>query len=136
MQSDELHYQIGLTLIEGVGDVLSKNLIAYCGSAEQIFKSKKAQLEKIPGIGNIIANSITNHKTVLDRAEKEIAFIEKHKINALFFTDKNYPQRLKNCYDSPILLYYKGNSDLNTEKIVSVVGTRTPSEYGKETTGN
>ena len=82
----------------------------------------------------VIANSIVSNKSVLSRAEKEIDFITKHKITPLFFTEPNYPQRLKHCYDSPVMLYYKGNADLNKEKIVLVVGTRTPTNYGKETT--
>ncbi len=136
MQSTKLIYQIGLTLLDGIGDVLAKNLIAYCGSAEQIFKTNKAQLEKIPGIGFVLAKSISQSKDVLNRAEKELTYIEKNKIQALFFTDKDYPSRLKNCYDSPVLLYYKGNADLNNQKIISVVGTRTPSPYGKLMTEN
>lgn len=134
MSSVDLTYQIGLTLLNGVGDILAKNLVAYCGSAEQVFKTSKAQLEKIPGIGTYTSNAILLSKTVLDRAEQEVEFIAKNKIEALFFTDKNYPQRLKNCSDSPILLYYKGNANLNTDKVVAVVGTRTPSMYGKLTT--
>ena len=58
MTSVELQYQIALTLIDGVGDVLAKNLVAYCGSAQQVFISKKSPLEKIPGIGTIVANKI------------------------------------------------------------------------------
>lgn len=132
MSSVDLTYQIGLTLLDGVGDVLAKNLVAYCGSAEQVFKTNKAQLEKIPGIGSYTSNAISQSKFVLERAEKEVKFIEDNHIQALFFTDKNFPQRLKNCSDSPVILYYKGNADLNTEKIVAVVGTRTPSPYGRE----
>ena len=131
MQNTELTYQIGLTLLDGIGDVLAKNLLAYCGSAEQIFKTNKAQLEKIPGIGFVLSKSISQSKDVLNRAEKEVLFIQKNNIQPLFFSDKNYPQRLKNCYDSPVMLYYKGNADLNAQKVVSVVGTRTPSPYGK-----
>lgn len=130
----DLTYQIGLTLLNGVGDVLAKNLVAYCGSAEQVFKTKKAQLEKIPGIGSYTSEAIIKSKSVLDRAEQEIKFIEEKKITALFFTDKNYPQRLKNCNDSPVMLYYKGNANLNVDKIVAIVGTRTPSVYGKQMT--
>ena len=52
MISENLTYNIGLTLLNGVGDVLAKNLVAYCGSAEAVFKTTKAQLEKIPGIGS------------------------------------------------------------------------------------
>ncbi len=131
MNSVDLTYQIGLTLLDGVGDVLAKNLVAYCGSAEQVFKTKKVQLEKIPGIGTYTSSAILNSKSVLLRAEKELKFIEEKTITPLFFTDKNFPQRLKNCNDSPVMLYYKGNADLNVEKVIAVVGTRTPSAYGK-----
>jgi len=134
MISENLKYNIGLTLLNGVGDVLAKNLVAYCGSAEAVFKTTKAQLEKIPGIGSYTSNAILQSKAVLNKVDQEIKFIEQNKIEALFFTDKKYPQRLKNCSDSPIMLYYKGNADLNVEKIVAVVGTRAPSMYGKQTT--
>ena len=134
MTSVDLTYQIGLTLLDGVGDVLAKNLVAYCGSAEKVFKTGKTQLEKIPGIGAYTSQAISQSKSVLERAEQEVKFIKDNDIQALFFTDKNFPQRLKNCNDSPVMLYYKGNADLNTEKIVAVVGTRMPSPYGKQTT--
>ena len=127
-------YEIGLTLIDGIGDVGAKNLIAYCGSAEEIFRQKKSHLQKIPGIGTVLANSVYSSKGVLKRAEKEIRFIEKYKIKSLFFTDSGYPSRLKNCADGPVLLFYKGVADLNAEKIVAVVGTRRPSTYGREAT--
>jgi len=132
--NNELLYQIGLTRIEGIGDIHAKNLLAYCGSASEVFKHKKTQLLKIPGIGNYLAASIAAGKKVLAFAEKELKFIEQYKIKALFFSDENYPYRLKHCSDGPILLYYKGNADLNSEKIVAVVGTRKPSDYGKEKT--
>jgi DNA processing protein len=134
MNFNELPYQIGLTLIEGIGDVNAKSLLAYCGSAAEVFKQKEAQLLKIPGIGSIWAKSIVNSKDVLKRAEEEIKFIEKYNIEPIFFTDENYPTRLKYCSDSPVLMYYKGTADLNREKIIAVVGTRKPSEYGKEKT--
>jgi DNA processing protein len=126
-----LNYQIGITLIPGIGDVNGKKLISYCGSAEAVFKEKKKALLKIPGIGESTVSSILSHN-VLERAEEEIAFIEKYKITPVFYTDKTYPMRLKHCIDSPIMLYYKGSADLNTGKIISVVGTRRASEYGKE----
>jgi DNA processing protein len=130
----ELHYQVGLTMIDGIGDVNAKNLLAYCGSASEIFRQKKATLLKIPGIGHRLAKSIVAGKSVLDRAEEEIKFIRKYKIRPLFFTDEAYPARLKYCSDGPVLLYYKGSSDLNSERIIAVVGTRRPSDYGREKT--
>lgn len=134
MHSSELIYQIALTFLDGIGDVLAKNLVAYCGSAEQVFKSRSGYVEKIPGIGPVLAKSIGNHRELLHRAEREVQFILDQQIRPLFFTDKQYPHRLKHCHDSPVMLYYKGSADLNTARIVSVVGTRTPSEYGRELT--
>jgi DNA processing protein len=131
---EELKYQIGLTLIDGIGDVNAKNLLAYCGSAKAVFHEKKTKLQKIPGIGQMLASSVFQSKHVLKRAEKELAFLEKYNIQTLFFTDANYPQRLKSCSDGPVLLYYKGNANLNAEKILAVVGTRRPSDYGKQLT--
>jgi DNA processing protein len=126
-----LKYQIGITLIPGVGDINGKKLISYCGSAEAVFREKRKALLKIPGIGESTVSSIVSNK-VLDRAEEEMIFIEKYKIKPLFYMDKAYPNRLKHCIDSPIMLYYKGAADLNKEKIISVVGTRRASDYGKE----
>ncbi|MDX2172591.1 MAG: DNA-processing protein DprA [Bacteroidota bacterium] len=134
MYSDERIYQIALTLIDGVGDVNAKNLLAYCGSASEVFKQKKSTLLKVPGIGEYTAKSVVASKDVFLRAEKEIKFIEKHKISLLFFTNSDYPNRLKYCSDGPILLYYKGNANLNASKIISVVGSRKPSDYGKHIT--
>jgi DNA processing protein len=133
MHQTDLKYKIALTLIPGVGDVLAKNLVSYCGSAEAIFKEKKALLLKIPEIGPVTAESIIKHK-VFDRAEEEIDFIDKYTIQPLFYLDKNYPNRLKQCADAPVMLYYKGNADLNSTKIISIVGTRNATDYGKEFT--
>jgi len=100
---------------------------------EGVFKAKKGQLEKIPGIGVERAAAIINH-SVFERAEKEIQFIKKHDISVLFYPDKEYPLRLKNCEDAPALLFYKGNGDLNASRIIAVVGTRNSTAYGKEIT--
>jgi DNA processing protein len=82
------------------------------------------------GIGSIRADCIKKFNN-FQRCEDEMKFIEKYKITPLFLTDKNYPQRLLHCYDSPTLLYYRGNANLNHSKIISIVGTRNYSEYGK-----
>jgi DNA processing protein len=129
MHKDLLH-QIALTLLPNIGDVRAKALLETFGDAESIFKASKKNLENIEGIGSIAANSIKQFSD-FKICEDEIKFIEKSKITPLFITDENYPQRLLNCYDSPTLLYYKGNANLNTIKIISIVGTRTNSDYGK-----
>ena len=131
--STPLLYQIALTLIPGIGDVSAKSLVAYCGSPEAVFKEKKESLLKIPGIGTLTANSIINHNT-FNKAEKEISFIEKNNISPIFFTESKYPERLKHCADSPILLYFKGNIDFNAMHFISIVGTRSATDFGKEFT--
>ena len=132
MLNNDLLYQISLTLIPGIGPVQAKILLQHYDTAE-IFTAKKSSLEKIEGIGIVRAANIKAF-TNFSNAEEEIKFIEKYKINPLFLTDKNYPQRLLNCYDSPTLLFYKGDADLNTSKIVAIIGTRSHTEYGKQQT--
>lgn len=130
---NELLYQLALTLVPNIGDVQSKILVQHFGDARSIFKTKTSLLEKIEGIGSIRANSIKDFDD-FHIAEKELEFIEKYKIKTFFLTDKEYPQRLLNCYDSPTLLFYKGSADLNASKIVAIVGTRSYTEYGKQFT--
>jgi DNA processing protein len=125
--------QIALTLIPGVGSVNSRLLLKHFGTAEEIFTARKPSLLAIPGIGEKTAQSILQ-KTFFARAEKELAFVERYKIKTFFYDSDDYPKRLKNCYDAPILLYYKGNADLNNGRIVSIVGTRNATAYGKELT--
>jgi len=128
----KLLYQIALTLVPGIGVVLGKKLVTICGSAEAVFREKNKLLSKIPRIGDKILTSLSD-KTILEHAEKELAFIEKFRIRALFYHDKDYPFRLKNCIDSPVMLYYKGSADLNASRIIGVVGTRNATDYGKNT---
>ncbi|MDR0437689.1 MAG: DNA-processing protein DprA [Bacteroidales bacterium] len=127
----ETLYNIGLTLLPGIGDKLGKNLVDYCGSAEAVFKEKRQNLEKIPEIGRITAQKIVS-QNVLKRAEDELRFIEKHQIQTFFFKDENYPRRLLHCADSPLMLYFKGQADFNVEKVVSIVGTRKCTDYGRK----
>ena len=126
-----LLHKIALSCITGVGSILARNLISYCGSPEVVFTLKKKQLSSVPGIGPRTVELIMNHKA-FERAEKELSFIEKYNIQALFLTDDTYPKRLKNCFDAPVMLYFKGNADLNAGKVISVVGTRNSTEYGRD----
>ena len=129
MTSDIL-YQVALTLVPNIGDVHAKALINRYGDAQSVFKAKRKDLEQMEGIGTVRANNIKAF-TSFGSSEDEVKFIEQYKIHPLFINDPNYPRRLLNCYDSPTLLYYRGNADLNTSKIISVVGTRSSSDYGK-----
>ena len=129
----ELLYQIALTLIPNVGCVQAKILIENCGTAENFFKAKKKDLSAFENMGLVRANNIKSFQD-FPAAEEEIKFIEKYKIQPLFITDEGYAQRLLHCYDAPTLLYYRGNVNLNTSKIISVIGTRNNTDYGKQVT--
>ena len=131
--TDKQIYQIGLTMINGVGDILARHLLEALGDAEAVFTEKRQSLEKIPGIGDSIIAEI-KRADVLLRAEKELAFAQKNGISIYFLKDMNYPERLRECPDAPVLFYFKGNADLNAAHIISVVGTRRASAYGQEVT--
>ena len=129
----QLIYQIALTQIKGIGNITAKTLLAHVGSVEEIFKRSKKQLMEIPSVGAYIASQLFAGKDEAFRgAEKECEFILKNNITSLFFTDADYPFRLKECIDSPALLYSKGNQSYNNGKFVGIVGTRNITEYGKQ----
>jgi len=132
-EEEVLKYRISLNLIPGIGDVLIKNLLSYCGNEEAVFKESVAKLQRIPGIGQVLANNIKSFKD-FGRAEQEILFLKKHQIIPLFYLDPNYPKRLLDCADAPNLLYSLGNQELNKPYVVAIVGTRKASEYGRQFT--
>ena len=133
METGNLQYQIGISLIPGIGCITAKKLIAYIGSVDGIFREKKANLLKIPGVGDVLATEIMN-ANVLKKAEQEVEFISKYNIKTYFYLDDNYPHRLRHCNDSPVLLYSKGNCNLDAQKVINIVGTRNATDYGKQFT--
>ena len=127
---NRLLFQIALTLIPGIGDVQGKKLVAYCGGAEAVFREKKKNLVKIPGIGRSLAGSVTQ-RDIFQRALQEMKFISQYDIEPLFYLDARYPEKLKHCEDGPMMVYFKGKANLSQKRILSVVGTRMPTDYGK-----
>lgn len=130
---NELIYRIALSLLPNIGPVISRLLHDYCGTAEAVFKEKKHLLAKIPGVGSKRIRKAFA-APVLERAEKEAAFLRRHKVTALFYTDPDYPKKLHHCPDAPVLLYYKGQTDLNRHRYIGIVGTRSATPYGEEMT--
>ncbi len=128
-----LIYKIALTQIPNLGPISGKKLIAYCGGVEEVFTAPREKLEKIPGISKLLLKNVKT-KVFIEEAEKELDFIEKNKLQTLFFLDKNYPKRLRHCEDAPLMLYYDGNAPLNADRVLSIVGTRRSTEYGERMT--
>ncbi len=133
MNSDEKLYQLALILADGIGDIIVRQLISYCGSAENVIKSNLGKLIKIPGIQEVTARKILNKENLI-LAANQLKIAEKEGTKLLFYLDNDYPDRLKRSYDAPAFLYYKGNIDLNQTKILGIVGTRNATDYGRRTT--
>jgi DNA processing protein len=129
----ELQYKIALSLIPKIGPTLVRRLVAYTGSIESVFRERKRNLAKIPGIGEIKASQIDTDK-LLKEAELEIEYIQKENIRTLFYLDKDYPVRLRECEDAPVVLYIRGKLCYDATKIISIVGTRSATEYGRSCT--
>lgn len=131
MSEDPLVYRIALSNLPGVGDINARKLIHFLGGEEAIFSESHRGLVKIPGIGSRIATHIYENRS-LDRARREAEFIAKNNIGTAWFKDDNYPARLNECPDSPVLLYYKGLMHGEAQKVMSVIGTRNATRRGKE----
>lgn len=128
-----LLHQIALTYIKNIGPYYAKSIVSYLGSADRLFTIAPSKVTKIDGIKDKRAEMLS--RPILDealrKADAELRFIERNEIDVIFYTDPRYPKRLKMCNDSPLLLYSKGNADLNNQRVISIVGTRNATEYGK-----
>ncbi len=129
--NNKVLYQIALTLIKGVGVMHARNLMEIVGDEETIFRESRQRLKAIPRLPEKVIDEIRNPE-VLRRAEKELTFVTKNNLQPLFFTDSSYPQRLTQCIDAPVLLYARGDCDLNRSKVVGVVGTRNATRQGTQ----
>lgn len=129
MTSNELFYALALTRTEGIGDVFAKKLLEYFGSAENVFSASKQDFTEIPRLSKTAVKAILS-KASFQAVEKEISFIEKQNIKTYYFENDDYPEKLKHCADAPILLFGRGDFDLNKRKVLSVVGTRKITSYG------
>jgi DNA processing protein len=132
MRKDLLH-GLALCNIPGIGPVWAKKLLQHFGDASAIFKASLHDLARIEGLGETRAKAITGF-VAFDQMEKELAFIEKYGVKCLFFTDQDYPQRLSCVREAPAILFYMGSADLNSRRIISIVGTRSPTAYGRQAT--
>lgn len=118
-------------MVPAVGDVNARKLISHFGSASAVLSEPYGSLIKIQGVGKTIASHICSGK-YRDKAAGELDYVRRHDINIKCFDDKDYPPRLKECPDAPLLIYHKGNTNLDEERIISIVGTRNVTRRGKD----
>lgn len=131
MTDQELFNLLALLKVDGVGDIMGKKLLNSFGDASAIFKAKNSQLAGVDGIGSVLLKNLKD-KSVFEKADKELSFIKKNNIEVSFFQDENYPERLKHCFDAPILIFTAGNLNFKNKKIISIVGTRQITSYGTD----
>lgn len=131
MLEEDLLYVLALQRVKGIGDVNAKKLIAHCGSAKNVLNEKRHVLEKINGVGSFTIKNLFKSEN-LKEAEKELKYIQKNNIETLYFENKNYPSKLKHCVDGPILMFKEGDFNLENQPIISIVGTRKITSYGRD----
>ena len=131
MKEEKLLAILRLQKSKAVGDILAKKLIVATGDVEQIFKESSGKIQKINGIGQHVANHLFDVNN-LKLAEKELNYINKNNIAFSYFLDDDYPTNLQHCIDSPILIFKDGNINLENKKIISIVGTRNITAYGRD----
>jgi len=130
MSESELLHLLALQKVLGLGDKSIQKMVKHVGSPQAVFESSVKQLAQVPGINkNILAN--INNKEHLALAQKELELIEKHNLKTTTWLDDTYPEKLKLIPDYPCLFSYKGNIDPYPNRIISIVGTRKITSYGK-----
>lgn len=135
MIDEETQYEIALTLLPSVGSITVRLLVSYCGSAKAVFKASKEKLLKIPGIGDKTAlNILAGASEALRRAEVYLKQAQEQHVKTFFYTHPDFPDRLKTLPDAPVLLFMQGNANLNTRRVISIVGTRNATSYGQAVT--
>lgn len=131
LEEEKLIAILRLQKCKNIGDITAKKLIVNVGDVTQIFKEKAVLLSKINGIGSPILKHLFDTKNIA-LAEKEVAYIKKNNISYAYFLEDTYPKNLQHCIDGPILLFKDGNLDFSNDKIISIVGTRNMSSYGRD----
>ena len=130
--NQETLYAVALTRINYFNVATSLQLYRKLGSATNIMEHRHDIRAVLPDATPRLIKALKDISDAMRRAEKELEFDENHRIKPLVFNDDDYPQRLRECEDAPLVVYYRGTADLNKQRIISVVGTRHCTVYGQE----
>ena len=130
--NEELFYAMALTRLTNFNFQQALELYKTVGSAQQIYEHRNDIGDIIEDCSPRLIEALKDWDGAMKRAEFELKFMQEHQIRALTPLDDDYPQRLCECADAPIVLYYRGNADLNRSKVVNIVGTRQCTQYGKD----
>lgn len=128
--TDTLTYRIAFASIRGMGYDLAQKILSVIPSEKDFFNISEKELQDLLQ-SKVKMTEYTYRREHLEKALKETEFVTANNINVTYFTDNNYPTRLSHAQDAPILLYSKGECKLNASKVISIVGTRHATAYGK-----
>ncbi len=126
-------YQLAVARIKGLGNRAVQTIISNLGSPKALFELGEKDLRFILGTKEQAIQDILS-KSMFDKCEKELEFMQKYNINSYFYTDENYPNRLKQINDKPICLFVQGDVNFEYTRMAAVVGSRKYSDYGKDVT--
>ncbi|MBQ3630539.1 MAG: DNA-processing protein DprA [Prevotella sp.] len=132
MSSEEIFYTIAFTRLTGFNSQTAQLLYRELGSAKAIYDHRSDIADIIPDCSPRVVESLRNWDDAMKRATAEMTFIGQHKIQALTLNDPAYPRRLADCPDAPIIIYYRGTTDLNQQRVINMVGTRRCTTYGQD----
>ena len=132
MTSEEIYYTIALTRMTGFNADIALRLYRAMGSSQAVYEHRQDIGDAVADSSPRLREAMNNWDEALQRAAAEMEFIEKKGIRALTLDDEDYPARLRECPDAPIILYYKGTADLNQRYVINIVGTRHCTTYGQD----
>lgn len=126
-------YRLAMTFIDGIGPKTARSLTEHFGNATDAFAAPFKLLKNIGGVGEVRARAFKN-ADILHKAEAEMNYALKHDIRLYYLQNEDYPQKLKQCADAPMVLFYKGTAAIETNHMVAIVGTRKNTDYGSQLT--
>lgn len=129
VNTPDILYRMAFAGMRGMGVELAQRLLDVVASEEEFFALSDSDLKSITGSRSKVWEH-AHRVEMLRKAERELEFVESKNIKVLYFTDTDFPQRLLNASDAPILLYTIGDCDLNAKHVISIVGTRRSTHYG------
>lgn len=132
MNEQQLLYNIALTRIGHFSLASALHLYRTLGSGEEIFLHRNEAQDLLPDCSPRLIDNLKDWSEPLKRAEVELEFCRNNNIRVLCLGDDNYPKRLEDCADAPLVMYYKGNANLNQSRVINIIGTRHCTTYGAD----
>lgn len=132
MNEQEVYYTIALTRLTGFNLQTALQLYRELGGGQAVYEHRNDIKDVMPYCTDRLAENLKDWSLPLARAAQEMEFITKHRIRPLLPGDASYPQRLSECEDAPIMLYYLGSAELNQQRVVNIIGTRHITPYGQD----